>query len=132
VVEGLVRTLLRLEGGAVLVGTLWLYGAQGPSWWLFAALFLAPDVAMVGYLAGPRVGAACYNAAHTYLVPATLAGIGTLLDVPVLTTLALIWAAHIGFDRLVGYGLKLPTTFVDTHLGPSGPASRRWQRMGGG
>ncbi len=31
-------------------------------------------------------------------------------------SLALVWFAHIGFDRMVGYGLKYPTDFFDTHL----------------
>ncbi len=114
--------LLRLEGAAALVVATWVYALAGASWGWFAALLLVPDVSMVGYLRGPRIGAAAYNAAHTYAAPALLAvasvGLGWTPGVPV----ALIWTAHIGLDRLLGYGLKQPDGFHQTHLGPIGPA----------
>lgn len=99
-----------------------LYTIFGDGWLLFAVLFLVPDLAMLGYLAGPRIGALAYNLAHTYAAPALVAGAGWLLAEPLLPTLALVWAAHIGFDRMLGYGLKLPTDFRDTHLGRIGRA----------
>jgi hypothetical protein len=108
-VPSLPRVLLHLEGGAVLVFALWLYARSGASWGLFALLILAPDLSMLGYLARPRVGAAAYDAAHTYVWPILLAALGQ-------APLALIWAAHIGGDRLLGFGLKYPTRFQDTHL----------------
>lgn len=80
-------------------------------------LFLAPDLSLLGYLAGRRAGAATYNAVHTELWPIILAAAGVLADAPVLTQVGLIWLAHIGIDRLLGYGLKYPTAFKDTHLG---------------
>lgn len=85
----------------------------------FAALFLAPDVAFLGYLAGPRVGAAAYNTTHSTLGPLALAAIGVLYA-PDAMPLALIWLAHIGFDRALGYGLKYGSAFADTHLGRVG------------
>lgn len=75
-----------------------------------------PDIGMLGYLAGTRVGAAVYNAFHTYPAPGVLAAVGLLTDRPLAVALALIWFAHIGMDRLFGYGLKYPTHFKDTHL----------------
>jgi hypothetical protein len=33
-----------------------------------------------------------------------------------MVAVALIWFAHISMDRTVGYGLKYPTSFKDTHL----------------
>ena len=110
------RILLRLEGGVALILASAMYARTGESWWLFALLFLAPDLAMLGYLRNPRLGSACYNAAHTYLAPAFLAGAGSLAGWPWAFPVALIWAAHIGFDRLVGYGLKYGTAFGHTHL----------------
>jgi hypothetical protein len=77
---------------------------------------LAPDLAMLGYLAGPRVGALTYNLAHTELWPIGLAVVGVVADVDLLVQLALIWLVHIGADRVLGYGLKYPTGFKDTHL----------------
>jgi hypothetical protein len=112
-----VATLLRLEGAVALAISVGGYHAVGGSWALFAALFLLPDAGMAGYLGGRRVGALVYNAAHAYLAPAALALIGWGLAVPVLFGPALIWAAHIGFDRALGYGLKYGTAFGATHLG---------------
>lgn len=116
-VTGSPLVLLRLEGGVVLVGACLAHAALGGSWATFFALFLVPDLAMIGYLAGPRVGAASYNAAHTYLAPALLAGLGLLLGSTMLLGGACVWAAHVGFDRLLGFGLKYSTAFGDSHLG---------------
>lgn len=116
-VRGAVTVLLRLEGAAVLTASLASYHVIGGSWVLFAALFLLPDVSMLGYLLGPRAGAAFYNALHTYAAPAALALLGWSLGLPMLLALAIIWTAHIGFDRLMGYGLKYASAFGATHLG---------------
>ncbi len=104
----------------MLAAGLTIWAALSGSWLWFLLLFLLPDVSMAGYLIGPRVGAALYNAAHSYAVPLLLAIGGSMLDIrPVLLTAAL-WLAHIGFDRLLGYGLKYPSSFRDTHLGEIG------------
>lgn len=117
---GAVRLVLRLEGLALLVASVMVYtlvlAADGG---LFAALFLAPDLAFIGYLAGARVGAIAYNSSHAMLGPLALAGVG-LVAAPALVPFALIWLAHIGFDRALGYGLKYPSAFGDTHLGRVG------------
>ena len=111
------RVLLRLEGAAVLALAVAGYRASGGNWWLFALLLLAPDLAVLGYLAGNRVGAATYNLVHTYVLPLALLGYGLWGASPLALSLALIWLAHIGMDRTVGYGLKYATAFKDTHLG---------------
>ena len=115
--------LQRLEGLAALALGVAAYAWLGQSWWVFALLFLAPDLAMLGYLRSPRLGALTYNLGHTYAAPALLALAGLALG-PLAYGLAAIWAAHIGFDRLLGYGLKLETGFEQTHLGPIGKARR--------
>ncbi len=107
--------LLRLEGLALLAASVVGYAYLDASWLLFAALFLLPDLGMLGYLVSMRFGAHVYNATHWLLVPVALAGIG-VTQAPVLLPYALIWTAHIGFDRALGYGLKYPTSFKDTHL----------------
>lgn len=112
--------MLRLEGAAALAGASLAYSARGGRWGVFAALFLLPDLSMLGYLAGRRVGAACYNAAHSYLGPAVLAALGSAMSLHPAQVVACIWAAHVGFDRLFGYGLKYGTSFGDTHLGRRG------------
>jgi len=110
------RTYLRIEGLTALVAALALYLDLGGPLWLLLLLALAPDLSMLGYLAGPRVGAASYNIVHTYALPVALGGIGIWTGSTLLLQVALVWAAHIGVDRLVGYGLKYPTGFTDTHL----------------
>jgi hypothetical protein len=110
------RALLHVEGLAVLGGALALYFHLDYGWVLLVALALAPDLAAVGYLAGNRIGAAAYNAAHTYVGPVVLATVGVLDDIDIATQLSLIWLVHIGGDRLLGYGLKYPSAFKDTHL----------------
>jgi hypothetical protein len=110
------RVLLRAEGAAVAGAAIALYFSEGYPWWLLVVLALAPDLAMLGYLGGPRIGAASYDAVHTYLGPIVLAAGGVLADSRLAIQLGLIWLTHIGVDRAVGYGLKYPTDFKDTHL----------------
>jgi len=119
-VEGAPRLLLRLEGAAALAGAAAAYARLGGGWGLFALLFLAPDLAMLGYLVSRRAGAAWYNAAHSYVGPALLAALGATDGAHGLLLVACIWAAHIGFDRVLGYGLKYGSGFGDTHLGRGG------------
>ena len=111
-----VRLALRLEGLVVGVGAIALYFDQGYSWIAFVLLLLAPDVGMLGYLAGPRVGAATYDLLHFEAFPVVLGLAGVLAGADVPIQLALIWLTHIGVDRALGYGLKYPTGFKDTHL----------------
>lgn len=83
---------------------------------MFLVLILSPDLVMLGYLAGKRIGAICYNVGHSYIGPILLAFLAFFLSHPLLAQLAMIWVAHIGFDRAIGYGLKYATDFKDTHL----------------
>lgn len=116
----------RVEGGLVLVACLamilafGLFAPVGP-WWLWLILFFAPDIGFLGYLAGPRVGAAVYNALHLYAGGLVLTAVSLLGTGATATAgLGLLWVAHVGFDRMLGYGLKEPTGFADTHLGRIG------------
>ncbi|HTP87092.1 MAG TPA: DUF4260 family protein [Bryobacteraceae bacterium] len=111
------RLLLHLEGAALLAATLAAYHLEHGSWLLFAILFITPDLSMIGYALNVRVGAAAYNAIHTTIGPLALAAFAVITGNHTALLLALIWLAHIGFDRLLGYGLKYPTQFRDTHLG---------------
>lgn len=124
-VRGMPALLLRLEGLGVFGLALFAYAALGESWWLFGAVILAPDLSMLGYLAGPGTGAVVYNGAHSYLGPALLGGVSYSVGAPLGLALALIWAAHIGLDRAIGYGLKYPDDFGATHLGRLGRGSAR-------
>ena len=108
--------LLRLEGAAVFIAALIFYSQNGFSWWLFALLILAPDLSAIGYLHSKPIGSLCYNVAHNYILPIALALIAIITGETLALQLGLIWLAHIGMDRLVGYGLKYPTDFKDTHF----------------
>ena len=117
-VSSAIRRWLRIEGLAALMVAAVLYARLDYSWTLFAILFLAPDLSFAGYVAGPRAGAAAYNLLHSHAGPLLL---GTaLLATGHGVAVPLIWAAHVGFDRALGYGLKYPTGFAHTHLGRIG------------
>jgi Domain of unknown function (DUF4260) len=119
-VTGGVRLTLRLEAMAALGAALALYEHEGFSWPAFALLFLTPDLSMLGYLAGPRIGALAYNLVHVYPPALALTLAGFFAGVPFAAAGGLIWMAHVAFDRMLGYGLKYPTAFGDTHLGRFG------------
>jgi len=112
--------LQRLEGGAFALIALWLYSFSGESWWWFLLFILAPYLSMLAYSAGPRLGSAVYNLVHTWVAPVLLWAVAWYANASFLIALAFIWAAHIGIDRGLGYGLKLQSGFRDTHLGPIG------------
>jgi Domain of unknown function (DUF4260) len=126
-VTGGVRTLLRLEGLTLFAGMTLLYAVWDGSWWVYAILFLVPDLSFAGYLAGPRVGAIIYNAAHSYMAPMSLMIAGFALASPLTLSIAMIWLAHIGIDRALGYGLKYSAGFAFTHLGRIGAAAETSQ-----
>jgi hypothetical protein len=110
------RTFLRVEGLVVLVIVLGGYFTLNGPIWLLVVLGLAPDLSMIGYLAGPRLGSLSYNIAHTYTLPFALGSLGFWADIRMALLVALIWAGHIGADRLLGYGLKFESGFKNTHL----------------
>ncbi len=120
-VSGGVRVILRIEGLALFVLGTGLYFATGAPWWLFIILLLAPDLSFLGYLAGPRIGAAAYNAAHSLIGPIALGAVGFYVaTMPLLLSVAFAWLAHVGIDRALGFGLKYASGFSDTHLGRIG------------
>lgn len=112
----------RIEGGLVFAAAIALTGAMQPGWplWLWPLALMAPDLAMLGYLAGPGIGAGIYNAAHLYGWGLILALLGLLAGQPGLIAAGAIWLAHVGMDRALGYGLKSPQGFRQTHLGQIG------------
>lgn len=119
---GSVRFLLKLEGAAAFIAAIAAYAHMGGGWPMFLILFLVPDLSMAGYFLGRRVGAFAYNAVHNYLGPALLVAWAWPTQAgPTFYPLAAIWIAHIGLDRLLGFGLKYATGFKFTHLG--GPAN---------
>jgi len=92
----------------------------GLGWGTFALFFLTPDLSLLGYLAGPKIGAVSYNLAHSYIGAVVCLAAGVVFPAPTILCIGLIWCAHIGFDRALGYGLKYPDGFGFTHLGRIG------------
>ena len=117
---GGVRILLRLEGLALFAAMTGLYATWGGSWTVYLLLFLVPDLSFLAYLSDAKFGALVYNAAHSYMAPVALMTLGFGLASPLTLSIALIWLAHIGFDRALGYGLKYFAGFGFTHLGRIG------------
>ena len=115
-----VRFWLRAEGLAAFAAGIWLFGSFDGWWPAVIPLLLIPDLSMLGYLRGPRIGALAYNLAHNWAVALAIAGIGVATDVHVVVLAGAVLIAHVGVDRALGYGLKFPTSFQDTHLGRIG------------
>jgi hypothetical protein len=109
--------LLRIEGAFDLALSLIFFQAIQGNWLLFILLLLVPDLAILGYLRGARLGTVCYNLAHTLVGPFLIVAYAYLTKSLWLLSYALIWTAHVGLDRMLGFGLKYPTRFADTHLG---------------
>jgi hypothetical protein len=122
-VTGGVRTLLRLEGLALFIGMTLLYYIWDGDWWVYGLLFFVPDLSFAAYLSGARFGALIYNAAHSYLAPMAMMTTGFAAAEPLILSIAMIWLAHIGFDRALGYGLKYGSGFGSTHMGRIGKPS---------
>jgi hypothetical protein len=116
VIDRLPPVLLRLEGLAVLVGSLVLYFHADFGWLLLVVLFFTPDVSFAAYGLGPRLGAVAYDVLHTEIFPIALGVAGVVAGSERPVQVALIWLGHIGMDRTLGYGLKYPSAFKDTHL----------------
>ena len=119
-VEGAPRRWLQIEGAAALIAGLCIYGTLGGSWLLAVPLLLLPDISMIGYLRDPRLGAMTYNIVHNWAAGLAALAAGWLLSAAPLELAGAILIAHVGADRLLGYGLKYPTAFGDTHLGHIG------------
>lgn len=119
-VVGAPRLILRLEGAALMIGAAFFYSRLEGNWLWFALLFLAPDLSFLAYLHSPRLGSIAYNGVHSTLGPVLSLALAAWFGWDLGERLAMIWLAHVGFDRLLGYGLKYSTAFGHTHLGRIG------------
>lgn len=112
----MVKKILHLEGLAVLIASLYFYHATNGNWWLFALLLLTPDLSMIGYLKDKKLGAITYNLVHNYVLAIFLVFLTLIFKNDLFIYLSLILTAHIGMDRMLGFGLKYKSNFKDTHL----------------
>ena len=114
------KNMIKLEEAALFAISLFAFAQLEHSWWLFLALLFLPDLSMLGYLAGPRIGAAIYNIVHHRAIALIIAYLGFSLSNPTMLLAGVILFAHSSMDRVFGYGLKLPDSFQNTHLGKIG------------
>jgi hypothetical protein len=111
-----VRLWLHVEGAAALAAGVILYGQLGGNWLWLVPLLLLPDLSIAGYLAGPAAGAFVYNLIHNWALGLAVLGLGVVGAIPAAELAGAVLIAHVGMDRLAGYGLKHATGFKDTHL----------------
>jgi hypothetical protein len=111
------KILLRVEGAVLFAASIGVFAVQSQPWWLYPALLLVPDVFMLGYLRNTKLGSIIYNLGHSYPAAALVTVLGFLLGSQMTIALGAIWFGHIGWDRMLGYGLKYGTSFKHTHLG---------------
>jgi hypothetical protein len=112
----MITKILKFEGLAVFLASLHFYSILDGSWLTFVLLWLVPDISMIGYLKGKKIGAALYNVAHTYVLALAVIFFGLWQGDNFIISLGVILASHIGFDRFLGFGLKRPSGFKDTHI----------------
>ena len=122
-----VTLILRIEGLAAGLAGIALYGLFQGNWLLLVPLWFVPDISIAGYLRGPRFGAFTYNLVHNWALSIALLLTGSLLNLTELALAGAILLLHVGMDRLLGYGLKYPTSFQETHLGRIGRNARNEQ-----
>lgn len=118
------KTVLRFEELAGFLFSIYLFSLLSFPWWVYPLLFLTPDLSMLGYVAGPRVGAFTYNLIHHKAVSLGLIVLGGLLSVPLISLAGAVLLGHSCLDRVVGYGLKHGDSFKHTHLDTDGPEVR--------
>lgn len=108
--------LLRLEGLAVLAAAITLYAMNHFNGWVFVTLLFVPDVSLLLMAVNARLGSIVYNIVHYYGIPVALGALALAAGWTPGLQIALIWFAHIGMDRTIGYGFKYVGQFKETHL----------------
>lgn len=110
------KALVKLEYLSLFVLSLLLFRALPYPWWWYPALFLVPDIGMVGYLLNPRIGSVVYNVVHVIALGIAIYVLGYLMNAPGVELVGVILLGHTSLDRVFGYGLKYPDSFTHTHL----------------
>lgn len=114
--HSMVKKILQLEGLFIFLFAAFIYWRLGGNLIIFIILLLVPDLSMIGYIKNKKIGAMIYNSIHNYILATAVIFIGLVLNSNLVVLLGLILTAHIGMDRLFGYGLKYKTDFKDTHM----------------
>lgn len=124
------RWLIRLEELALFALSIFAFGKIGYAWYWFPLLLFAPDLSMLGYLAGPAVGAVCYNIVHHRGLAIAIVLAGLLVSSPAIQLTGVMLFGHSSLDRVFGYGLKHLDSFQHTHLGRIGQRRQQNTELG--
>jgi Domain of unknown function (DUF4260) len=111
------KKILKLEETAMLALSIYALMLFHAYWWWYLLLIVGPDISMLGYTAGNKAGAACYNLFHHKAVAIIVFIIGLSVNIEALQLTGLVLFGHSSMDRILGYGLKLKDGFKYTHLG---------------
>ena len=111
------RNILKLEELAMFGLSIWALYFLNAEWWYYLLLLLGPDISLIGYAGGNKMGAIIYNLFHHKGVAVILFVTGLLLPDKVIEITGIILFGHSSMDRMFGYGLKLKEGFKHTHLG---------------
>lgn len=112
----MVKNIIKIEGLFIFLAGIYFYNMFSGNWILFMLLIFVPDISIVGFLKNKKLGTITYNLSHNYILAIILLLVGFILGKPILTSLGLIVFSHVGIDRFLGYGLKYPSSFKDTHI----------------
>ncbi len=114
------KNVLKLEEFGMFIFSFLMFYNLDVSWWWFIILILTPDISMVGYIWGVRIGALIYNLFHHKGIAILLIIIGYYFDEKITMMAGIILFGHSSMDRIFGYGLKYKKGFKFTHLGKIG------------
>ncbi|MBO0324312.1 DUF4260 domain-containing protein [Muricauda sp. CAU 1633] len=114
------KTLLKLEEWMMFGLGIYLFSLTPYAWWWFLVLILTPDIGMLGYLFGNKIGAVSYNLFHHKGLALLIYGMGVYFSIPLCQLIGIILFSHSAMDRAMGYGLKYDKGFKFTHLGEIG------------
>ncbi|MBW1657267.1 DUF4260 domain-containing protein [Flavobacterium quisquiliarum] len=114
------KTVLKLEEAALFILGIFLFNQLKYNWWWFLVLLLAPDLSMIGYIFGNKIGALAYNLFHHKGIALLIYAIGCYLSMESIQLTGIILFSHSAMDRIFGYGLKYEKGFKYTHLGEIG------------
>jgi uncharacterized protein DUF4260 len=114
------KNVLKLEELVMFAFCVYALTLFHVSWWMYLLILIAPDISFVGYIAGNKIGAVCYNLFHHKGVAIAIFLAGFILKNEWLQVIGIILFGHSSMDRSLGYGLKLDEGFKYTHLGVLG------------
>lgn len=119
------KILVQLEEFGLFLFSIYLYSTLDYPWWLYPLLILTPDIGMIGYLGGSRLGAFFYNLVHFRALALLLYVAGIYFHLPVISLIGVLTFGHSSLDRVFGYGLKHTDSFNNTHLGRIGTKTEK-------